>query len=489
MNLEPLSITEELQKFAKHLHLEKNEHIIFSGIFGIGKTYFIKEFFKQQKETYLGIKLNPVNYSVANNEDIFEYIKYDVAYELFKKFPLEEYSKSEKKLNRKVFVKQNFKQVLWDLAKNGSKVHQSIEAIFSIVQTLYDKLEEADELTPQSHIHSFFKDLEKKTGSIYENDNISLLIRELISEAKTNEEIKSVLIIDDLDRIDPEHIFRILNIFSAQVDMENNGKHKLGFDKIILICDIQNIRNIFHHRYGSDTDFSGYIDKFYSSEIFEYNFKNILSKKLHKIFEKIEYGNDRSIHTFTNFQDVTHFLHFTIIKFFEVGALSTRSFVNFLSKPFELEDYYVQIQHRTHSPLQCFFVFDFLEKLCGGEIELKLALKKAAQRFPKVEVHKFGIRYFQDLVVLIDIEENHLTARSENYVYKNNELDFSLIYKITQQGHGIQGEHVVLKPYLEHLEADNPEMASTYVKHYIPIFDVLLKAYHVKNNQNIIYFD
>ena len=146
MNLEPLSITEELQKFAKHLYPKKNEHIIFSGIFGIGKTYFIKEFFEQQKEKYLGIRLNPVNYSVANNEDIFEYIKYDVAFELFKNFPLEEYSKSEKNLNRKVFVKQNFKQVLWDLAKNGSKVHQSIEAIFSIVQTLYDKLEEAEEL-------------------------------------------------------------------------------------------------------------------------------------------------------------------------------------------------------------------------------------------------------------------------------------------------------------------------------------------------------
>lgn len=284
MILEPLSITEELNRFNKHLQLKENEHIIFSGIFGIGKTYFIKEFFEQQKQKFLAIRLNPVNYSVANNEDIFEYIKYDVAFELFKKFPLEEYSESEKQLNRKVFVRQNFKKILWDLAKNGAKVHQSFETIFSIVQTLYDKLEEADNLTPQSHIENFFADLKKKAGSLYESDNISLLIRELLSEAKWNEEMKSVLIIDDLDRIDPEHIFRILNVFSAQVDMENNGKHKLGFDKIILICDIHNIRNIFHHRYGSDTDFSGYIDKFYSTEIFEYNFKRILSRKLHTIF-------------------------------------------------------------------------------------------------------------------------------------------------------------------------------------------------------------
>lgn len=488
MNLEPLSITEELQKFAKHLHPEKNKHIIFSGIFGIGKTYFIKEFFEQQKERYLGIRLNPVNYSVANNEDIFEYIKYDVAFELFKKFPLEEYSKSEKILNREVFVKKSFKTILWDLAKNGAKVHQSIEAIFSIVETLYDKMEEADKLTPQSHIENFFADLKKKTGP-YESDNISLLIRELISEAKANEGMKSVLIIDDLDRIDPEHIFRILNVFSAQVDKENSGKHKLGFDKIILICDIQNIRNIFHHRYGSDTDFSGYVDKFYSTEIFEYNFKRIISRKLHKIFDKIEYGNDRASHTFTNFQDITYFLYFTIIKFFEVGALSTRSFVNFLSKPFELEDYYVQIQHKTHPPLQSFFIFDFLEKLCGGETELRLALKKSAQRYPRVEVHKFGIRSFQDLVVLIDIEENQMTARSENYVYKNKEQDFSMIYRVKHYGHGIQGEYVALTPFLEHLDVDNPEVASTYVKQYIPIFDVMLKGYRVKCNQDIKFFD
>ncbi len=205
----------------------------------------------------------------------------------------------------------------------------------------------------------------------------------MISEAKANKEMKSVLIIDDLDRIDPEHIFRILNVFSAQVDLENKGKHKLGFDKVILICDIHNIRNIFHHRYGSHTDFSGYIDKFYSTEIFEYNFKRILARKLHTIFEKIEYGNDTTIHTFTNFRDINFFLHFTIIKFFEVGAISTRSFVNFLSRPFELEIYNVEIRHKTRPPLQCFFVFDFLEKLCGGETELRLAFKKGCTKISK----------------------------------------------------------------------------------------------------------
>lgn len=486
MNLEPISIDEELKKFQLHLQPEKNAHILFSGIFGIGKSYFIKEFFGNHEDDYLAIKLNPVNYSVASNEDIFEYIKYDVAFELLKAFPLEEYSESDKSLNRQVFFKQNFKSILWDLAKNGSKIHQRIEAIFSVVQVLYDKLEEADQTTPQVQIDNFFKDLATKEGSIYENDLITQLIRELIIENTRNEKRKSVLVIDDLDRIDPEHIFRILNVFSAQVDLEDNGKHKLGFNKIILICDIQNIRNIFHHCYGSDTDFSGYIDKFYSTEIFEYNFKSILSRKLHKIFERIEYGNDMANHIFTNFREVIYYLHFTIIKFFEVGALSTRSFVNFLSQPFEIEDYSIEIRHKRHSALKSFFVFDFLEKLCGGEMELTLALQKASRRFQKVEIQKFGIEYLQDLVILIDVENNHFKPSPEDYIYKNKAFDFSLVYKISTSGHGIQGEQVLLTTYLEHLDPNNPEVASTYVQHFIPIFDVLLEAYKTKKRQTII---
>ncbi len=65
-----------------------------------------------------------------------------------------------------------------------------------------------------------------------------------------------------MDRIDPEHIFRIFNVFSAQFDLDKD-ENKFGFDKIILVCDLDNIRNIFANKYGQNVDFSGYIDKFY----------------------------------------------------------------------------------------------------------------------------------------------------------------------------------------------------------------------------------
>ena len=79
--------------------------------------------------------------------------------------------------------------------------------------------------------------------------------------------VTTVLLIDDLDRLDPEHVFRLFNIFSAHYD-DVTESNKFGFDKIIFVCDINNIQQMFNHRYGINVEFNGYIDKFYSSEIF-----------------------------------------------------------------------------------------------------------------------------------------------------------------------------------------------------------------------------
>lgn len=75
------------QKFENHLNLENNNRIIFSGKFGLGKSYFLNEFFKEEgdEKKYFSIFLNPVNYSIASNEDIFELIKFDILYQILDK--------------------------------------------------------------------------------------------------------------------------------------------------------------------------------------------------------------------------------------------------------------------------------------------------------------------------------------------------------------------------------------------------------------------
>src|SRR5688572_15619412 len=71
--------------FIKHLIAPGNNRIIFSGKFGIGKSYFLDHFFKDKTQIakmfdvrYRAFHIYPVNYSIASNEDIFRYIKYDV---------------------------------------------------------------------------------------------------------------------------------------------------------------------------------------------------------------------------------------------------------------------------------------------------------------------------------------------------------------------------------------------------------------------------
>jgi hypothetical protein len=126
-------------------------------------------------------------------------------------------------------------------------------------------------------IDNFKKNLKPKL--VRENDIISELIKEKISALKKNK--KSVLIVDDLDRIDPEHIFRILNVFSAHFDESNKElDNKFGFDKVIIVADYYNLERIFHHKYGLETDFTGYINKFYSKEIYFFNIYSLLKKYL-----------------------------------------------------------------------------------------------------------------------------------------------------------------------------------------------------------------
>lgn len=95
------------------------------------------------------------------------------------------------------------------------------------------------------------------------------------------------MVIDDLDRIDPEHIFRILNVFAAHFDKDADN-NKFNFDKVIISCDIENIRRIFRNRYGMDADFNGYIDKFFSKGIFSFQNKNNIVAAIPSILSTIK---------------------------------------------------------------------------------------------------------------------------------------------------------------------------------------------------------
>ncbi len=285
------------QQFSAHLDLTNNHRIIFSGGFGTGKTYFLDNFFKDH-EKYEAIHIYPVNYSVASNEDIFELIKYDIFFKLLEKELDFEKVEIDKETFLPYFLKNNAKEIipflLGVIPKVGGSLKEIAKGLIDLNKRFEKEFRDANE-TDQDKIIFYLKRFSEKPGSINEEDLYTQLICSLVNQLK-KEEKEIVLIIDDLDRIDPEHIFRIMNILSAHVDLKkDNNQNKFDFTKIILVCDIENIRKIFANRYGADVDFSGYIDKFYSRSIFYYDLSPEMIKGVNRLFHSVEldYGNKK----------------------------------------------------------------------------------------------------------------------------------------------------------------------------------------------------
>lgn len=305
------------EQFKEHLHAKSNERIIFSGKFGIGKTTFLNEFFKEDnQEKLLGdgqkynvLKIYPVHYAIASNEDVFRYIKHDIILELLK---------SENEFKQEVvsywetapdFLKKNAPKVLAGIVRMIPGIGKDVVELFKILDNIKDEFfkyhdDENKKGNDLQNLFEYVDEIKMTEGNVYEDDFITKIIQGVLARKINTGYKENVLIIDDLDRLDPEHIFRILNIFSAHFDRADPtvAKHKFGFDKVILVCDIKNIREIFSAKYGSKTDFIGYIDKFYSKRIFEYSIKDELASRAFNTINKANWNiyesSSENHHTF-----------------------------------------------------------------------------------------------------------------------------------------------------------------------------------------------
>lgn len=284
-----------ISNFNNYLGKDNNSRIIFSAPFGMGKTTFLKKYFKEYSNEYECFHLFPVNYQVASNEDVFELLKYDILNNIVKVGGLiEETEKIGKLLAVQSYLMYGGGAATINLFSNLLKLGTKIDIKSFIdfskdAKTHYDKLNEGD----SEKVEEYLSELKGRPGSIYEFDSITEIICEATKKIKENNK-KSVLVLDDLDRIDPSQIFRILNLFSAHFDSNGIEKNKFGFDKIILVCDYENIKNIFSHLYGEKTDFTGYINKFMSYPHYSYS---IVEKVTDYVLTRI---NDEDLIEFPN---------------------------------------------------------------------------------------------------------------------------------------------------------------------------------------------
>ena len=243
--------------------LNSTDRLIFSGRFGDGKSYFLNEFKNKTEDENFIITLHPVNYSVASNEDIFEYIKRDIMIKLL------QYKEIFEKFSSNIDIKALLK----------SLVYVSTKVNLDAFKEQYDE--------NRTDIEYFTEQFIKKKGSIYENDSYTQYIKQMIKfvNDKKRKKKNTILIIEDLDRIAPKHLFRILNILSAHIDLENGENNKFGFDKIILVMDYIQTKHIFHHNYGENANYEGYMSKFITTQPFLYD--KIIDAAQAKVYEMI----------------------------------------------------------------------------------------------------------------------------------------------------------------------------------------------------------
>lgn len=308
-----IETSEILSDFKKHLEIEHNKRILFSGPFGTGKSTFLNELSQNKDDSLFYLKIFPVNYSVSANEDVFELIKFDLLFQLIGNYQEEIELKKEDfslLLKSQMFIMERMKSmpILYAILGFSEKIGAPIiDFIKALERTVGDfkKFNEEIKIDEESDIKAFLNSIEQKKGTNQEMDAVSELIFNLIERIKIKNKKKSVLIIDDLDRLDPEHIFRLFNIFSAHYN-EINNNNKFGFNKVIFVCDIENIRKIFHHRYGVDVDFSGYIDKFYSIAPFDFDNRKYIKEKIKELLYKLSFSDNLKSY---NFNDNEMFYH------------------------------------------------------------------------------------------------------------------------------------------------------------------------------------
>ena len=321
------------EKFKKHIDIENNQRILFSGKFGTGKTTFLKDFFDSHKEEYDVYHLFPINYQIRSIDDIVDLIRYDLLVSLMKKHP-------DAFASRDIGGVKGH-AVLWkEFITSRFTVNDALQTTISYME---DCLEVAETILPAkisqlgrplkdilnldkqfqefkmeykkgdfAKVETFMQDLESK-----EPDALSYLLSQKINEKKG--EKKSVLILDDLDRIDPAHIFRILNVLSAFHDQDGDG-NKFGFDKIIVVGDICNIRYIFKHFYGSKTDFNGYIDKFYSYTTYNFSNEETITSQINQIVKLMGTQDEATVPGFENGYFINETLSEVLVEINQIAA-------------------------------------------------------------------------------------------------------------------------------------------------------------------------
>lgn len=273
-------------------HLLSHDRVILSAKFGDGKSFFLNEFKKRIKNDpntpFELITLYPVNYQVLENKDVFEIIKHDVLLQILLLKIIDINYTVTNEMAFAFYMQTHFCSVAETffsmLSSIGYAEQFSLHLLgcFKTVGWLKKLKEKVNEYKREIDQTELFDNYLSKfdESTIYDNDIITKIIRDNIVAYQKKTKKKVVLVIEYMDRLDPAHLFRIMNIFSAHMDNCYHGLlsddctpvgNKFGVSNVVFVMHEENTRALYHHFYGVNADYEGYMSKFYNKDIFKFS--------------------------------------------------------------------------------------------------------------------------------------------------------------------------------------------------------------------------
>lgn len=285
-----IPVDDAMQRFEDHLL--SHDRVVLSAKSGDGKTFFLKKFKEKcmmdAESPFEFITLYPVNYQVLGNKDIFELIKHDVLLQILQAGIIDVKYEITDRMAFEFYVQSHFCTVgesFFEMLKScgaDDMVTKGFLAAFKSVnwlKSLKDKVGEfKKEIDQTAFLDNYLSTFDE--NSVYENDIITKIIRDNIKAYQEKNGKRVVLVIEDMDRLDPAHLFRIMNVFSAHMDYGYRSMqpiesslvgNKFGVSNVVFVMHEKNTEALFHHFYGECADYDGYMSKFYNKDIFRFS--------------------------------------------------------------------------------------------------------------------------------------------------------------------------------------------------------------------------
>lgn len=439
--MDTIDISQNIQDFKKVF--ENESRIIFSARFGDGKSYFLNEFMKSYDEKdndYYFITLHPVNYVVEENRDVIEYIKRDILFQLIKDNRIYDFKEGYDKIFDAVCNKESLLK-LGDFVASIIPIEglkDGYEALKGLASTIHEKYKRQDVLhVVDDYLNGFYG----KSGSISECDAFTCIIQKSLERMKA----KSVLIIEDLDRIDPAHLFRTMNVLSSQVDNPYYSNvpsgNKFGFDKVILVMDYEIAKHLFHHFYGKEANYEGYMNKFLNTLPYPYSIKEEAHRQVEaklldicKTKEVLSVVQQLSSNKEDSFSVPLAIMQMSVRRCKEFLDMDV---CNLIRNTWMKREYDIPTQTAWTKILACYrFLFSdrslntIQEMMLYGFSDLQLAELYAPYNYALKGESKFYMEYENDMYDFCYIKEKNLVRRGRVSSWQSDKtLDVSEIRK------------------------------------------------------------